>query len=76
MKTNSIEPVDAAASVWDDKANDWDLSINRYKEVVYEEVSYTEPSTIIKDIKQLDMERASSLTLLEELLKNWNKWMH
>ena len=53
----------------DIKNNDWDLSINRYKEVVYEEVSYAEPSTIIQDIKQLDTERTEVLTLLEELLK-------
>jgi type I restriction enzyme M protein len=53
----------------DIKNNDWDLSINRYKEVVYEEVSYAEPSTIIQDIKQLDTERGEALTLLEELLK-------
>jgi type I restriction enzyme M protein len=53
----------------DIEGNDWDLSINRYKEVVYEEVSYAEPSTIIQDIKQLDSERAEALTLLEELLK-------
>jgi type I restriction enzyme M protein len=54
----------------DIKNNDWDLSINRYKEVVYEEVSYAEPSTIIQDIKQLDKERAEALSLLEQLLKN------
>ena len=54
----------------DIKNNDWDLSINRYKEVVYEEVSYAEPSTIIQDIKQLDTERTEVLSLLEQLLKN------
>jgi len=32
-------------------------------------MSYTEPSTIIKDIKQLDKERAETLTVLENLLK-------
>ena len=53
----------------DIEGNDWDLSINRYKEVVYEEVNYAEPSTIIQDIKQLDTERAEALILLEELLK-------
>jgi type I restriction enzyme M protein len=51
------------------EANEWDLSINRYKEVVYEEVSYAQPSAIISDIKQLDKERTEALTLLENLLK-------
>ena len=50
------------------KANDWDLSINRYKEVVYKEVAYAAPADIIADIKQLDAERAEALRALEELL--------
>ena len=50
------------------KANGWDLSINRYKEVVYQEVEYSTPSDIIADIKQLDAERAEALRALEELL--------
>jgi type I restriction enzyme M protein len=54
----------------DIEANDWDLSINRYKEVVYEEVSYAAPSDILESIKQLDKERADALSLLEQLLKN------
>jgi type I restriction enzyme M protein len=51
------------------EANEWDLSINRYKEVVYEEVNYAAPTDIIADIKQLDKERTDALTLLEQLLK-------
>lgn len=50
------------------KANDWDLSINRYKEVVYEEIEYAPPAEIIADIKQLDQERNEALNRLEELL--------
>lgn len=50
------------------KANDWDLSINRYKEIEYEEVQYDPPRTILKDIKQLDAERMDALKKLEELL--------
>ncbi|MBK3517599.1 type I restriction-modification system subunit M [Carboxylicivirga marina] len=50
------------------KANDWDLSINRYKEIVYEEVEYDAPETIIADIKDLDKERAEALKVLEGLL--------
>jgi type I restriction enzyme M protein len=50
------------------KNNDWDLSINRYKEVVYEEVAYDSPSNIIADIEKLDVERSKALGLLKELL--------
>ena len=50
------------------KANDWDLSINRYKEVVYEQVQYTPPKQLIAEIKQLDKERLTALKKLEELL--------
>ena len=51
------------------KNNDWDLSINRYKEIVYEEVEYDAPSKIIADIELLDAERSQALGLLKELLK-------
>ncbi|MCH2488563.1 MAG: type I restriction-modification system subunit M [Flavobacteriales bacterium] len=37
--------------------NDWDLSINRYKEIVYEEVDYDAPSEIIERINKLSAER-------------------
>ena len=51
------------------KVNNWDLSINRYKEVVYEEVVYAKPSVIITDIKNLQEENKKKLLILEELLK-------
>lgn len=50
------------------KTNEWDLSINRYKEVVYEEVKYAPTAELIADIKQLDQERNEALKILEELL--------
>ena len=62
------------------KANDWDLSINRYKEIVYEEVEYDSPDVLIngeindkgevvkKGIKQLDDDRKKLLMKLEGLL--------
>ena len=50
------------------KTNDWDLSINRYKEVVYEEVTYAKPSLLIQDIKTLQEENKQKLLILEELL--------
>jgi type I restriction enzyme M protein len=50
------------------RANNYDLSINRYKETVYEEKTYAAPADIIAEIKQLDKERATSLMQLEQLL--------
>ena len=50
------------------KENDWDLSINRYKEVVYEEVEYEAPAEIIKQIEILDCERQIALKVLKDLL--------
>jgi type I restriction enzyme M protein len=50
------------------KKNDWDLSINRYKEIIYEEIEYAAPSEIIKDIEVLDQERTQALTALKEML--------
>jgi type I restriction enzyme M protein len=50
------------------KKNDWDLSINRYKEIIYEEIEYAAPSEIIKDIETLDQERNQALAALKEML--------
>ncbi len=50
------------------KANDWDLSINRYKVVEHKEVEYDSVKTLLSDIKQLDTERAEALKKLEEML--------
>lgn len=49
-------------------ANDYDLSINRYKEVVYETVQYDAPKDIIADIKQLDAQRQAAIIELEKML--------
>lgn len=48
--------------------NDYDLSINRYKEIVYEEVEYDKPEVIIGQIERLDNERADILNQLKTLL--------
>lgn len=50
------------------EANEWDLSINRYKEVVYEEVNYAHPKDILSEIEKLDRERNQALAALKELL--------
>ena len=49
-------------------AQKYDLSINRYKEVVYEEVQYEKPSTLIQDIKNLQADNAKKLLDLEKML--------
>ncbi|PMP37034.1 type I restriction-modification system subunit M [Vibrio splendidus] len=56
-------PVDAITS------NDFDLSLNRYKEVVYEEVQYDTPQDILKRIKTLQDKMAKGVVELEGLLK-------
>ncbi|WP_416440842.1 N-6 DNA methylase [Leeuwenhoekiella sp. A16] len=50
------------------KDNDWDLSINRYKKIVYEEVEYDAPVEIIDRIKSLNNERDGILTSLKTSL--------
>ncbi|RXJ51088.1 type I restriction-modification system subunit M [Gelidibacter gilvus] len=50
------------------KANDWDLSINRYKEIVYEEVEYDAPLDILKKIEKLNSEKMSINDKLSKLL--------
>jgi type I restriction enzyme M protein len=49
--------------------NDYDLSINRYKEIVYEEVEYEKPEKIIEQIESFDKERQYLLEKLKEILK-------
>jgi type I restriction enzyme M protein len=48
--------------------NKYDLSINRYKEVVYENKSYEKPMVIIGQIEALDRERAALLNHLKQML--------
>ncbi len=48
--------------------NDWDLSINRYKEIVYKEVLYKAPEELLQEIAKLDKDRM-------ELLKNLKKML-
>lgn len=52
----------------DIRASNYDLSINRYKEVVYEQKQYDKPAKIIADIKELDKARQKDLVELEKML--------
>ena len=48
--------------------NDYDLSINRYKETVYEEVKYDEPKVILERIKALQTAMNQGIAELEKML--------
>lgn len=48
--------------------NDYDLSINKYKEIVYEKVEYPPTSELIADIKRLNEEIAAGIAELEAML--------
>ncbi|MGR6780351.1 type I restriction-modification system subunit M [Moritella viscosa] len=52
----------------DIKTNKYDLSINRYKEVVYEQESYEEPKVILGKLKALENEILADLNELELML--------
>ncbi len=49
-------------------ANKFDLSINRYKEVVYEEEEYEEPKVILQKLRALEQEILDDLDELEGML--------
>lgn len=48
--------------------NDFDLSMNRYKEIVFEDVETRDPMEIIADIEALDAEIAKGMAELKALL--------
>jgi len=50
-------------------ANDYDLSINRYKEIVYEAVEYDPPQVILQRLADLEAEIAVGREELEGMLK-------
>ncbi|MGL5749390.1 MAG: HsdM family class I SAM-dependent methyltransferase, partial [Paraclostridium sp.] len=51
------------------RENGYDLSINKYKEIVYEEVVYDAPSVIMNRVKELEKEIAIGLEELERMLE-------
>lgn len=52
----------------DIKAQGYDLSINRYKEIVYKEEEYEAPSMILAQLKVLEAEIMEGMAELEEML--------
>ncbi|MBL0710517.1 MAG: SAM-dependent DNA methyltransferase [Colwellia sp.] len=63
-KTQKAFLVDVA----DIKANKYDLSINRYKEVIYEEEVYEPPKVILNKLVSLENEILADLKALEKML--------
>ncbi len=51
------------------RENGYDLSINKYKEIEYEEVVYDAPSVILERIKELEKEITKGLEELEGMLE-------
>lgn len=48
--------------------NDYDLSINRYKEIIYEEVVYDEPKVILNKVKELENSILKGIEELEGMI--------
>jgi len=48
--------------------NDYDLSINGYKEIEYEEIEYEAPEVIISQLQAIELEIAEERSKLERLL--------
>ncbi|GAA4888521.1 class I SAM-dependent DNA methyltransferase [Ferrimonas pelagia] len=63
-KTQKAFLVDAA----DIKANKYDLSINRYKEVVYKAETFEDPKVLLKQLMTLEDEIQTELKALEGML--------
>jgi type I restriction enzyme M protein len=51
------------------RENDYDLSINKYKEIEYEEVQYEAPSVILEKVEALEKEIINGLEELKNLIK-------
>ena len=50
-------------------SNDYDLSINRYKEIIHEEVEHVPPQVIIDELTSLEEEIQQGLLSLKAMLK-------
>ncbi|MDI9218470.1 type I restriction-modification system subunit M [Clostridium tertium] len=72
-KDNTMEPTKEDKWFWVGKeeisGNDYDLSINKYKEVEYEEVVYDAPSVILEKIELLEEEITQGLKELKGILE-------
>ena len=50
-------------------ANDYDLSINRYKEIIYDEIEYPPPSEILDELIALEEEIQQGINNLKAMLR-------
>ena len=50
-------------------ANEYDLSINKYKEVEYVPIEYPSTQEIMANLHELEMEITKNLAELDEMLK-------
>ena len=50
-------------------ANGYDLSLNRYKEVVYEEVQHVSPQQLLAELAELEREIEQGMKELEEMVR-------
>lgn len=50
------------------RENNWDLSLSKYKEHVYEEEIYREPSEILEEIGKTHLELGNEIKELEKLV--------
>ncbi|APU59580.1 HsdM family class I SAM-dependent methyltransferase [Clostridium botulinum] len=51
------------------RENNYDLSINKYKEIEYEEVHYDEPKVILERVKKLEKEITEGMNELEKMIE-------
>jgi len=51
------------------RENDYDLSINKYKEIEYEEVEYEAPGVILKKIEEYEQKIIQGIKELKELIR-------
>jgi type I restriction enzyme M protein len=54
--------------VYEIRENDYDLSINRYREVEYKEVHYDEPKVILDRVKRLEKEISDGIDELSKMI--------
>ena len=50
-------------------ANGYDLSLNRYKEIVYEEVQHVPPKQLLAELAELEREIELGMKELEEMVR-------
>ena len=51
------------------RENGYDLSINKYKEIVYEAIEYDPPEVILGRIEELEVSIQKEMAELKEMLK-------